>query len=328
MSLAGKVCIVTGATRGIGKGIALQLASAGATIYITGRTLKAKGDAQFPGSLEITAQEIEARGGKCIPVQCDHKNDDDVKNLFERVTREQDGQLDILVNNAFSAFEMCMNSIKVPFWEMPLDAYDEMNQVGLRNHYLCSVIAARMMVPRKSGLIINISGHGGLIHTLNVPYGIGKEGCDRMAVDCGLELKQHNVAFVCLWPCAVKTEGTEFVLKNPKFLALMAQEVGLDKNIIQENYKFGESVEYVGKCVVHLAKDKNIMSKSGKIFITGDLGDIYGFLDDNGQKPINIRRINCLLKFAPRWISWLGTLIPDFVKIPSWLLSMAGHKLA
>lgn len=247
--------------------------------------------------------------------------------FFERVSRENDGQLDILVNNAFSAFDLCTSNIKIPFWELPDDAYDQLNQVGLRNHYLCSVLAAKLMVPRKKGLIINISGHGGITYTLNVPYGIGKEGCDRMAVDCAVDLRPHNVAFVCLWPCVVKTEGSRLMINDPKMCALMALEAGIDEKILRENYELGESTEYVGKCVVNLALDKSIMNKSGKVFITSDLGDMYGFRDDDGHKPINIRRVNCLIKFAPGWISWLSYFIPDFVKIPAWLVSFAGHKL-
>jgi dehydrogenase/reductase SDR family protein 1 len=183
------------------------------------------------------------------------------------------------------------------------------------------------MVPRKSGLIINISGHGGMTYTLNVPYGIGKEGCDRMAVDCARDLRPNNVAFVSLWPCVVKTEGSLIALNDPKISALMSLEAGIDEKIIRENYKFGESTEYVGKCVVSMALDRNIMKRSGKVLITSDLGDLYGFRDDDGHKPINIRRINCLLKFTPPWISWVGWFIPDFVKIPTWLMSFAGHKL-
>ncbi|KAH3696158.1 dehydrogenase/reductase SDR family member 1-like [Dreissena polymorpha] len=328
MSLEGKVCIVTGATRGIGKGIALQLGAHGATVYITGRTLKTLEGAEFPGSLEETAEEVVARGGECIPVRCDHKNDDEVKALFAQVSKEQNGRLDLLVNNAYSAFHAVVNNIAVPFWELGDDVYDEINQVGLRNHYFCSVMAARLMVPRKSGLIVNISGHGGMVHTFNVPYGIGKEGCDRMAADCALELKTHNVAFVSLWPCVVLTEGSQMVVNDPKIVSKMIKMAGVSEEKLKSSYKYGESIEYVGRCVVHLANDPNIMSKSGKIHITGDLGDYYGFLDDAGHKPINIRRINCLVKhFTPSWVSWLSYLIPDFVKIPSWLMSFAGHKL-
>ncbi|XP_069113767.1 dehydrogenase/reductase SDR family member 1-like isoform X3 [Argopecten irradians] len=173
--LAGKVCIVTGATRGIGKGIALQLGEAGATVYITGRTLVVTKDSIVGGSLTDTAREVEERGGKCIPVQCDHTKDEEIQQLFDKVKREQEGQLDILVNNAYSAVKAIFDNVDVPFWEFPMDMWDTVNNVGLRNHYLCTIQAAKMMVPRKRGLIVNISSIGGLTYTLNVPYGIGKE---------------------------------------------------------------------------------------------------------------------------------------------------------
>ncbi|XP_033753664.1 dehydrogenase/reductase SDR family member 1-like [Pecten maximus] len=212
--LAGKVCIVTGATRGIGKGIALQLGEAGATLYITGRTLVSTKESVVGGSLTDTAREIEERGGKCIPVQCDHTKDEDIQQLFDKVKREQDGQLDVLVNNAYSAVKTIFDNLSVPFWELPMDMWDTANNVGLRNHYLCTVHAARMMVPRKKGLIINISSLGGITYIFNVPYGIGKEACDRMAADCAKELKKHNVAMISLWPGPVRTERINLFLNQ------------------------------------------------------------------------------------------------------------------
>ncbi|KAJ8303067.1 hypothetical protein KUTeg_019463, partial [Tegillarca granosa] len=186
--LAGKVCIVTGATRGIGKGIALQLGEAGAT--------------------------IENRGGTCIPVQCDHSKDEDIQKLFEKVKKEQNGQLDVLVNNAFAAVNTLAKYMGTPFWEQPWSIWDTMNNVGLRNHYMCAVEAAKLMVPNKRGLIINVSSRGGLRYVFNVCYGVGKEACDRMAADCAVELKEHNVTFVSLWPDAVKTENMKHLLHS------------------------------------------------------------------------------------------------------------------
>lgn len=148
-----------------------------------------------------------------------------------------------------------------------------------------------------------------------------------MAVDCAIELRPHNVAFVSLWPGAAKTELSSKSVKDPKLMKRIAHETGVDEEVFKQRYKFRESVEYVGKCVVALATDKNVMSKSGKCLITSDLGDLYGFVDDDGHKPINIRRVNCLLTFAPSWLSWIGWFVPDFVKIPKWLLSFRGHKL-
>ena len=173
--LAGKVCIVTGATRGIGKGIALQLGENGAKVYITGRTLDPPKGSVVGGSLKDTAAEIEARGGKCIPVVCDHMKDDDVERLFEQVKRENDGQLDILVNNAYSAVNAIFSNMGVKFWETPVSMWDTVNAVGLRNHYICSVYACRMMVPRKQGLIVNVSSVGGLRYLLTWHMVSGKK---------------------------------------------------------------------------------------------------------------------------------------------------------
>ena len=147
--LTGKIALVTGATRGIGKGIALQLGEAGATVYITGRTLKSK-PGSF-GSLEDTANEIRARGGKCIPLQVDHENDDQIAKLFEQIDTEQNGRLDILINNAYKGVNSIFENSSLKFWEVKPEIWDDINNVGLRNHYICTVYAARLMVPRKQG---------------------------------------------------------------------------------------------------------------------------------------------------------------------------------
>uniref|UniRef100_A0A8W8JRX3 Dehydrogenase/reductase SDR family member 1 n=1 Tax=Magallana gigas TaxID=29159 RepID=A0A8W8JRX3_MAGGI len=213
MSLSGRVCIVTGASRGIGRGIALQLGEAGATVYITGRKLVDSQGDPTAGTLKATASEVESRGGKCIPVQCDHSKDEEIAALFEKVKTEQNGRLDILVNNAYAAVQAISEYMGKPFWEQPLSMWDTVNNVGLRNHYMCTVYAAKMMVPRKSGLIVNISSAGGLAYLFNVAYGIGKEACDRMAADCAVELRKHNVAHVSIWPGPVITEHVDDMLK-------------------------------------------------------------------------------------------------------------------
>src|SRR5262245_16149127 len=153
-SLSGKVAVVTGASRGIGKGIALALGAEGATVYVTGRTV-APGSHPLPGTVGETAAEIDHRGGRGIAVQVDHGRDDQVAALFERVEQEQ-GRLDLLVNNAFALPETLTDP--EPFWEKPL-AYWEMVDVGVRSNYVAAWHAAQMMVPRKSGLIVATSGY-------------------------------------------------------------------------------------------------------------------------------------------------------------------------
>jgi len=202
--LTGRVCLVTGAGRGIGKGIALQLGEAGAIVYITGRT---------KANLDECAQEIKARGGTPIPVQMDHGKDQDVDELFKRIASEQAGKLDILVNNAYAGVNMIFKSTGKKFWETdPIETWDCINGVGLRGHYHCTTLASRIMVENNQGLIVNISSPGGLRYLFNVAYGIGKAGCDRMAADCAFELKKNNVAMISLWPGAVKTEYVQVKL--------------------------------------------------------------------------------------------------------------------
>jgi NAD(P)-dependent dehydrogenase (short-subunit alcohol dehydrogenase family) len=167
LPLAGKVALVTGASRGIGKGIALALAEKGATVYVTGRTATA-GHSSLPGSLEETAAEVNRRGGQGVAVQVDHADDEQVATLFERIRNEQ-GRLDILVNNAFAVPDGLPE--KHPYWEQPLTDW-RMVDVGVRSSYVAAWHAAKIMVPQRSGLIVAISGYTGVSYTFNVVFGM------------------------------------------------------------------------------------------------------------------------------------------------------------
>ncbi|KAK2821958.1 hypothetical protein Q5P01_022023 [Channa striata] len=206
MSLSGWVCVVTGASRGIGRGIALQLSEAGATVYITGRQEK---------TLTKTAAEVKERGGGCVPVVCDSTRDEDIEELFERIKREQNGRLDILVNNAYAGVQAIFENIEKKFWETDPSIWDSINNAGLRGHYFFSVYASRLMVAQGRGLIITISSMGGLRYLFSVPYGVGKAACDRLAADMAVELKRRGVVSVSLWPGAVQTElVSRFILEK------------------------------------------------------------------------------------------------------------------
>jgi len=307
--LTGKVCLVTGAGRGIGKGIALQLGEAGATVYITGRT---------QANLDECAAEIKARGGHPIPVQMDHGKDDDVEKLFKKIASEQSGKLDLLVNNAYAGVNMIFTSTGKKFWETdPIATWDCINGVGLRGHYHCTSLASRLMVENKQGLIVNISSPGGLKYTFNIAYGIGKAGCDRMAADCAIELKKSNVAMISLWPGPVKTE---YVQEN--ILSSSAIGGGPDKSIFEE----GETIEFAGKAIVHLAaRDQaEIMQKTGKIVLTSDLSSEFNFTENDGTVPKDFRTINMHLALAGH--TWIAALLPNFVRIPNWVLHYASYK--
>ena len=173
-ALTEKVYIVTGASREIGKVIALHLGEHGAKVYVTGRTLEPRKGSRNLGSLRQTEKEIQERCGVCVPIRCDHANDIDVRKLFERVERENDGRLDILVNNVWGAVDSTFDNFGLRFWEIPISTWDDNNASGLRNNYICAVYAAQLMTKRKSGLIVNILSSGGLhkFASFNVPYGV------------------------------------------------------------------------------------------------------------------------------------------------------------
>ncbi len=203
-ALSGEVAVVTGASRGIGKGIALALAEQGATVYVSGRT-NTPGTHPLPGTIGETASECDRRGGRGIAVQVDHADDDQVAALFERVGDEQ-GRLDILVNTAFSRPGDLTDPD--PFWAKPLSNW-EMVDVGVRSNFVAARHAAKLMVPRRSGLIVAVSGYTGVAYTYGVVFGTAKSAVDRMARDMAVELQPHDVASVSLWQGLTYTERAE-----------------------------------------------------------------------------------------------------------------------
>jgi len=264
------VAVVTGASRGVGKGIALALGAAGLTVYVTGRTLQ-EGSAPLPGTIGATAEEITARGGEGIAVQCDHGKDEQVAALFQRVQKEQ-GHLDILVNNVFCVPDGPL--FGTPFWEQPLSFWDQMHDIGLRSHYVASFYAAPLMLPRKKGLIANISSFGGGSYQLNVAYGVGKAGVDRLAKDMARDLKPHSIASVSLWPGIVRTER----------ILSQADELPFDMSNT-------ESPEFTGRAILALFNDPEWMSQTGKIHVVAELAQKYGFSDIDGSQPTSLRRL-------------------------------------
>ncbi|KTF78510.1 hypothetical protein cypCar_00048000 [Cyprinus carpio] len=289
MALSGWICVVTGASRGIGRGIALQLSEAGATVYITGRQEK---------TLKQTAAEVTERGGRCLPVVCDSSKEDEIKELFERVQREQNGRLDLLVNNAYAGVQAIMNNLNKKFWEVDPDIWDTINNTGLRGHYFCSVYAARMMVAQGKGLIVFISSMGGLRYLFNVSYGVGKAACDRMAADMAIELKKKGVVSVSLWPGAVQTE-------------LINQYISGDDAAARFDPKFKEMFR----------KDKNLMSMTGQVLMTCDLAYRYGLKDVDGRSIVDYTSLKFLISQVP-YVSWLSVFTPSFIRVPRSMLSL------
>ncbi len=287
--LLGKVALVTGSSRGIGKGVALELGELGATVYVTGRTLD-PGTNRLGGSVGLTVAEIEALGGKSVAVRCDHRDDTQVRAVFDRIRSEQ-GRLDILVNNACSAQDMERHIGKLA-WEQPLEAWDEVHQVGLRSAYVASVLAAPLMIARRDGLIANISSMGAVSYLHSVAYGTAKAGLDKLAADLAHELRPHRVTAVSLWPGLVRTElilsqtrdngrgGLEMVL--PRHDGDEAAEQAIDLVI-------SESPRFTGRAVAALYGDEKRLEKTGRAFACAELALHYGFTDVDGNQPPVIR---------------------------------------
>jgi NAD(P)-dependent dehydrogenase (short-subunit alcohol dehydrogenase family) len=264
-ALSGRVAVVTGASRGVGRGCAVELGAAGATVYLTGRTLR-DGDAPLPGSIESAARAVDAAGGRGIAVACDHRDDAAVEALFARVAREE-GRLDVLVNNAFLIPPELTSGRK--FWEVPLSNWDDMLDVGTRSAYAASVFAARLMLPARRGLIANISSSGAKQYAWHVCYGVGKAALDRLTADTAHELAPHGVAVVSLWPGLVLTER---VMRVRERLPGLAQHRG-------------ETPRFAGRAVAALAADAELMRYSGRALAVRELALAYGFRDLDGSLP-------------------------------------------
>jgi len=283
--LSGQVALVTGASRGIGRGIALQLGAAGATVYVTGRRPEKVEDItkalRLP-SLQSTANEVNQRGGKGIAVYCDHSDANDIKQLFQTIGQEQNQRLDILVNNAYSAVATVSRSTGVKFFDLDPTIWDQVNNVGLRNHYICSVYAAKLMVPRKSGLIVTVSSSGGLRFLFNTAYGVGKAACDRLAADMAHELQPYGITSIALWPGPVKTEIIQktILAKGDGIKDRGGQFSAAETKALFEN---AETVEMSGKCIVALAGDQKRLAKTGRILTTMELAKEYGIYEDDGK---------------------------------------------
>lgn len=273
--LKGKVAVVTGASRGGGRGIALALGKDGATVYVTGRSIRGNSTRpDLPGTtIEDTAEQVTTRGGVGIPVRCDHTVDEEVAALFERVKQEQ-SRLDVLANNVWGGYENYSDeTFDVPFWEQPLWRWDKMFTAGVRAHFTASRLAALLMMSRRQGLIVNTTAWDRGKYLGNVPYYVAKTAVNRMAYGMALELRVHDIAIVALAPGWMRTED---VLRRFRTDEQHWQEVPALRDT--------ESTEYVGRAVVALATDPNIMQKSGNTLMVGDLACEYGFTDIDGRQ--------------------------------------------
>ena len=272
------VALVTGATRGAGKGIAIGLASQGMTVYITGRskseaTATLKGEV-LRGTLDDTVVAIDSAGGKGIGIVCDHADDAATRAVIEQIETEQ-GRLDILVNNAAAIHDNLIDP--GGFWEKPLELVDIL-EVGLRSSYVASYYAAPIMIRQGSGLITFTSSFGSACYMHGPAYGAQKVGYDKLAADMAVDFEHTGVAAVSLWLGPLLTERTEVVLRHrgEQYDDFMAM---------------AETPEFNGRVIHALANDPALMEKSGQTLVTAELAIEYGLTDEGGKQPPSYREM-------------------------------------
>jgi NAD(P)-dependent dehydrogenase (short-subunit alcohol dehydrogenase family) len=251
--LEGKIAVVTGETQGVGRGVATELAAKGARVFVTGRSI----------------QEGSFDDSRIAGIRCDHRDDAQVAAAFERVL--QDGRaIDIPVNNVWGGYEDMMENGEFtwskPFWEQPIRRWDAMFAAGARAHYFASQIAARSMVARHSGLIVNLSFWAAQKYIGNVAYGVSKAATDKMTADMAVELRPHGVAVVSLYPGLVRTEK---VMQAAAWMDLSNSE----------------SPAFIGRAVAALAADPEVMRHTGAVRVAAQLAIEYGFTDIDGKSP-------------------------------------------
>ena len=269
MASQAPVAVVTGASRGAGRGIALALGAHGYTVYVSGRS-EADGDSDLPGTIHTTAREVSAAGGNGIAVACDHADDAQVAALFAHVKAEQ-GRLDLLVNNACAIPDELVQP--GGFWEKPLSMLRILD-VGMRSHYVASWHAVPLMLPRGNGLIVNTSSFGGHCYMHGPAYGAGKAAVDKMAHDMAVELRPHGIAAVSLWMGLLRTERTERALSDPELAKHYAHL--LDTM---------ETPQLSGHVIHALTQDPQRMERSGRVWIGAELALEYGIRDAGGRQP-------------------------------------------
>ena len=271
------VAVVTGASRGAGRGIAIALGFHGYTVYVTGRT-QAAGESALGGTIHDTAAAVTVAGGKGgaggkgIAVRVDHRDDEQTAALFERVRRDE-GRLDILVNNA--ALIRDELQLAVPFWEKPLAASTDLLEVGLRSSLVASYYAAPLLVQTGRGLVVFTSAPGAVRYQYGAAYGAHKASLDKFAADMAVDFRPFGVAVVSVWMGAVLTERLQRVIDSGPEFAYLAG--------------IAETPEFTGHVIAALAADPEVLAVSGRTLIGAEVARRYGIGDADGRQPPSVR---------------------------------------
>jgi NAD(P)-dependent dehydrogenase (short-subunit alcohol dehydrogenase family) len=262
--LTGRVALVTGASRGVGKGIALGLGEAGATVYVTGRTVvEGAAPSKLPGTVHRTAAEVTAMGGRGVAVPLDATDDDQLRGLVEQVNATWGGYERFTDGSEFNPG---------PFWQQPLSLWDSMHRAGLRAHYVTSALAAPLLIASGAGLVVTLSSFAGQVFVPPVPYGVAHAAADRLARDMAEDLRPHRVTSVSLYPGLVLTES---VLANLQYF---------------EHETNRETPLFVGRAVVALAADEDKLRHTGEWLVAAELAETYGVTDEHGHLPTSNRQ--------------------------------------
>ena len=283
--LAHCIAVVTGASRGAGRGIALELGAAGATVVVTGRTtrehapstyaglLALGGMSRMPGTIDDTAEAVTQAGGRGIAVRCDHTREHEVQALFEQVRRDH-GRVDLLVNNAWGGHESFDAVFEAPFWQHQLEHWDSMMDRGVRNHLLAARAAAPLFVAQGRGLIVATTFWDRDRYLRgNLPYDLAKAAINRLAFGIAQDLKPHGVASVAVSPGWMRTE-----------LVLAAHQADESNWHLRPALARTESPRYLGRAVAALAADPQVMRWTGRTLRVADLAEAYGFTDIDGRR--------------------------------------------
>ncbi|WP_077077159.1 SDR family NAD(P)-dependent oxidoreductase [Mycobacterium numidiamassiliense] len=274
MSNTNRIAVVTGASRGAGAGIASALGSHGYTVYLTGRTERS-GESVLAGTIQETAEKVNAMGGKGIAVRVDHADDEQVKDFFERVGREH-GKIDVLVNNAAIIRDEMMARTK--FWEEPLNVIDTL-AVGLRSSYVATVFAAPLMLPQRRGLVVFTSSSGAVHYAFGPAYGVPKAGTDKMAADMAVDFKGTGIAAVSIWMGSLLTQRVrEIVATSPGKLGHIVDTA--------------ETPEFTGHVIAGLYEDPELAGLSGQVLIGAELAVKYGIKDEGERQPPSYRDLH------------------------------------